>query len=454
MKTKITACILMAVLFLTCILPVSAEPLPRPDTSSAVSVLLYNLDCDTVVYRQDSEKKVFPASTVKIMVALLAIEHFAEEPAGFDTVLTVPHEVIRNSKGLNMELRRGENIAVRDLIAGMVIAGANDAAYTLALAIDGSIDAFLDRMNRKAKALGMQNTVYYNVSGLDEKPCTTADDLLILSKVAYANRYYMELAATTRYKIAATNEHSARTLYTRNYLLSRQTYADYYYEPATGMNAGATESAGYCIVASARINNQNYLCIVMGAADYDSFRFAKSLFEWVSKTHGYRSVLSERNILAELPVALGGAADYVTVIAKNEVVCFMPTDTDLSTTLAIETEMYFDRLTAPVKAGLIVGCAKVYLEGAEIARVDLITSSSLSRDHSAHLARRIRNFLQSTGFLLTLVGIFVLGTAYVLVVARIRYLRMVKQIMEVPDEVDVPPSSGPKLPSRSDKERH
>jgi uncharacterized membrane protein YfcA len=86
--------------------------------------------------------------------------------------------------------------------------------------------------------------------------------------------------------------------------------------------------------------------------------------------------------------------------------------------------------------------------------VDLITSSSLSRDHSAHLARRIRNFLQSTGFLLTLVGIFVLGTAYVLVVARIRYLRMVKQIMEVPDEVDVPPSSGPKLPSRSDKERH
>ena len=192
----------------------------------------------------------------------------------------------------------------------------------------------------------------------------------------------------------------------------------------------------------------------MGASDYDSFRFAKSLFEWVSSTHGYRSVLSERNILAELPVALGGAADYVTVIAKNEVVCFMPLDADLSTALAIETDMYFDSLTAPVKAGLIVGSAKVYLDGVEIAQVDLVTASSLSRDHSAHLSRRIRNFLQSTGFLLTLVGILVVGTAYVLVVARIRYLRMVKQIMEVPDEEEIPPSSGPKLPSRNDKERH
>ena len=455
MKTKITACILMAVLLLTLVLPVGAAPIARPDTSSAVSVLLYNLDCDTVVYRQDSDKLVLPASTVKIMVALLAIEHFENTPEGFDTLITIPHEVIRNSQGLNMELRRGEVISARDLIAGMVIAGANDAAYTLALAIDGSIDAFLDRMNQKARELGMQNTVFYNVSGLDEKPSTTADDLLILGKIAYQNAYYMELAATTKYNIDATNEHAKRTLYTRNYLLSRQTYADYYYAPATGMNAGATESAGYCIVASAHIHNQNYLCIVMGASDYNSFRYAKQLFEWVSQTHGYRSVLSERNILSEIPVSLGAGADYVTIIPKSEVVCFMPLSLDLSTTLAIETEMYFDHLTAPVKAGLIVGKATVFLEGEQIAVVDIVTASSLSRDHSAHLSRRIRNFLQSTGFLLIVLGILLLGTVYVLVVARIRYLRMVKQIMEVPDETEIPPSHNhPQLPSRSDKEHH
>ena len=181
------AAVLLLLSALVC--PGAAEPVSRPDTSGAVSVLIYNLDSDSLVFSQNSDQLVFPCSTVKIMVALVAIEYFENTEQGLDTWLTVPAEVIRESKGLNMELRRGEALTARDLIAGVVVAGANDAAYTLALAIDGSISSFLLRMEQKAKQFGMENTTFHNVSGLDTEPSTTADDLLKLGKRAFENTF-------------------------------------------------------------------------------------------------------------------------------------------------------------------------------------------------------------------------------------------------------------------------
>ena len=451
-KYRFFAFLVAALLVISALVcPVSAEPASRPDTSGAVSVLIYNLDSDSLVFSQNCEQLILPCSTVKIMVALIAIEHFASAEQGFDTPITVPAEVIRESTGLTMELRRGETLTARDLIAGTVIAGANDAAHTLALAIDGSIDAFLLRMNQKAKDFGMNNTTFYNVSGLDQKPCTTANDLLLLGKKAYENAFYMELAGSARYTVVKTEQHSERTLYTRNHLLTKQTYTDYYYECATGMNAGATDGAGYCIVASARVNNQNYLCIVMGAAKHENFTLAKALFQWASDTHGYRVILSEKDILAEISVALGRGSDYIAVIPRSELVYFMPMYLDMKTAITIETEMFFETLTAPVKAGLVVGQANVYLEGNKVATVELITASSLAKDHSALFSRRLQNFLLSSTFLWTLAIVIPVCLAYVLITARIRYLRIVKQVMEVPEEDEE--STGGNLPSLPDRQR-
>ena len=440
-------------------LPAAAVPTAEAPVSADVGyAAIINLENNLTLHEsRNADATIFPAATVKIMVALTVIEYFEQTPDKLETKIKVPAEVIRNSTGLTMELRKDEELSVYDLLCGMIITGANDAAYTLALAVDGSMDAFLERMNRKADALGMKNTVYYNVSGLDHAPSTTANDLLILGKYAFENETYMELAGMTRHVIAETPEHAKRTLYTRNYLLSKQTYADYYYAPATGMNAGATDSAGYCIVASAEINNQSYLCIVMGADKFENFTLAKSLFEWGSTNHQYRTLLSTKDILAEIPVNLADACDYVTVVANKEVCLFLPKQSD-EETIEIRTELYFDKLTAPVKADMIVGEADVYLNGDRIDSVQLVTVNALAKDHTSHLKRNVINFLVSPGFLLTVAIIALCGVVYVLVIARIRYLRMVKQVMELPDEdekTSTPPTP-PKLPPKSnkDKERH
>lgn len=454
MNKRILAFTLFLVLLFSCVcLPIAAEPTQRPDTSRAVSVLVHHLDSDSTLYSQKANQKVYPAATVKIMVALVAIEYYSQIGSGLDTVVTVPAEVVRESTGLTMELRRDEEISVYDLLCGTVIGGANDAAYTLALSIDGSLDAFLARMNQKAKELGMKDTVYYNVSGLDYAPCTTANDLLTLAKNAFENKTYMKLASTARHTVQETNKHEKRTLYTRNYLLSKQTYANYYYAPATGMNAGATDAAGYCIVSSARIDNQNYICIIMGADRFENFTLAKGLFQWAGTEHGYKSVLSKKNVLAEIPVTLADACDYVTVIADRDITRFLPNSVHAES-IEIKPQLYFDQLTAPVNAGMIVGKAEIYLDGEYLDSVQLITANALAKDHSSHFMRKVKNFLISPGFLLTLAIICFFGIAYVLVVARIRYLRMVKQVMEIPEDDEYhPATTAPKLPPKNKKER-
>ncbi|MBE6672421.1 MAG: D-alanyl-D-alanine carboxypeptidase [Ruminococcaceae bacterium] len=459
MKIKITAFVCCLVILLSALsLPVAAEPEARPDTSGAVSVLLYHLDSDSIIYSQKATEKVYPAATVKIMVALTAIEYYRNTADGLDTKITVPANIQQASTGvtgIRMGLRGGEVLSAYDLLCGVVIRGANDAAYTLALAIDKSIDAFLVRMNQRARELGMSDTEYHNVSGLDHAPSTTAADLLILGKYAFENPTYMAIAGMPEYKIAATEQNDAHTLHTRNYLLSKKTFADYYYAPASGMNAGSTDKAGSCIVASARIDNQNYLCIVMGANQNESFLLARDLFEWVSSSYCYKTVFSGKNVLGEIAVTLADACDYVAVVADRDITCFVPNNISADA-LEICKEFYFNKLTAPVKAGMVVGEALIYLEGEHIGTVNLITANSLAKDHSSHFMRKVKHFLISPGFLLT-VGIIILcATVYVLVIARIRYLRMVKQIMEIPEEDEQEHRSPkpPKLPPKNPKERH
>ena len=416
--------------------PTSAEPRERPDTSRAVNVLLYHLDSESVIYSQKADELIYPAATVKIMVSLTVIDYYSQTPEGLDTKIKIPTNIQYETTGITgiiMGLRAGEVLSVYDLLCGTVIRGANDAAYTLAISVDGSVDAFLDRMNQKAKQLGMKNTVYHNVSGLDTTPCTTANDLLLLCKYAFEQETYMQIAGMPEYKITATAENDQHTLLTRNYLLSKKTYADYYYAPATGMNAGSTEKAGYCIAASACINNQNYLCIVMGADQFGSFLLARDLFEWVSSSYRYQNVLSRKTVLGEIPVALADACDYVTAVADSDITRFMPIDADPSR-IEIQTQMYFKELTAPVKAGMVVGEAMVFLDGECIGSVQLVTANALAKNHSNHFLRRVWRFLTSAEFLIILGCFILLAIVYVLIIARIRYQRMVKQIMEIPEE--------------------
>lgn len=406
-----------------------------PDLSLCSCVMLYNIDSGTLMYRYQGDKAVYPASTVKLMVALLAAEMLADR---LDEQVTIPKEVINKASTIRMGLKVGESIPVSSLLDALIISGASDAAIALALCCSGSLEMFLAKMNEKAKQLGMTNTAYINVTGVDNyAQQTTGDDLLKLCLAAYENDYIRTAAATPRKVLPPTNLHGARTIDTRNYLLSRWIYPYYIMNDATGLNAGSTEKAGGCVCATASIRNVRYLCIVMGGVStagswngepvekiWRHFTLAKEFFNWGVKYFEYRSVISPMRVYREIGVDLATGCDYVAAIPKETVEIYVRKDVATEDVITLESELSIEHLTAPVEENMEVGrvCVKD-TEGNIIGETRLVTKNSLNLSRWKYWEAQIHELVQSKGFVITVVILLIICVAAVLINARIRYVR-------------------------------
>jgi len=263
---KVLAGILCTLLLLCelLVLPVAASS-DSPDLTRANAVYLYQLENNTVLAQKNLNAVIYPASTVKIMTGLLAVEALQGRYA--ETV-TVTQAMIDDTSGFRMYLNPGETVTVEQMLYAGICAGYNDACVVLAYAVAGSVDAFVARMNVRAAELGMTDTVYTNPTGMhDGGMVTTAADTAKLALAAMNNEAYIELTSTVKYTMAANNIAPSRTFYNRNAMISRNTTSRYYNAYVTGMSAGTTDEGGYCVVACAEDEDSalRYLCIVMGA---------------------------------------------------------------------------------------------------------------------------------------------------------------------------------------------
>lgn len=419
------------------LLPAAADAPEMPDLSAVSTVLLYNIDSGTLMFEQNADRQIFPAATVKLMVALVAYERLHDR---LDETVTVDKSVINESSGVKLPLRAGERIAIRHLFYGLIVSGANDCAMALALECSGSLDGFLGLMNAKAREMGMTSTYYVNVSGIDHfTQQTSGRDLLRLCLAAYETEFIRETAALVTVELPATNMRQARTIYTRNYLLSRYTYPYYVMEEATGLSYGETQMAGNCTCATAVIGNVRYLCIVMGGISEESewngekvkvFRsltVARDLLRWGSKAFEYRAVISPQLVYGELPVELANGSDYVTVVPRETLEIFIHRDADTSTSVTVIPTLSVDHLTAPVEEGQIVGEIEVRdLSGELLDRTELMTKNALSLSRFKYWLAELRHLTETKVFricaILLLLGL-VIG---VLVTARVRYLRQAR----------------------------
>lgn len=299
------AVLFMAGALLFAFLPVRASALAEPEELSSKACILYNPENDTVLYAKNADSIIYPASTVKIMTGILAYEHYA---GNLDTKITVTKEALRGLSGNYMGLEAGETLTARDLLYGMLLTGANDAALVLAYDAGGSVAAFVTQMNAKAKELGAENTFYTNPTGLhDNSMVTTASDLSKIAAYAAQNKDFLEMTSALQYTIPASGDREERVIYNRNHLLTTRTYTKYYYSLAKGMSAGSTTQAGNCLVTTARKDGITYICVVMGAP-YDeennyvySYSDAKKLFQWAFENYSYRKIVDTTTMIYELP---------------------------------------------------------------------------------------------------------------------------------------------------------
>lgn len=246
-----------------CSFPLSSMALTIKEANlelNCKSAILVDASTGTVLYEENADLRLAPASVTKIMTLLLVFEAIDEGKLKYDDILTVS-ENASSMGGSQIFLEPGEQMNVEELLKSVIIASANDAALTLAEHVFGSEEAFVAAMNEKAKELSMNNTNFENVTGLDDDTTdhlTTARDISIMSRELLKHEKVMEF--TTIWMDTVRNGEFGLTNTNR---LVR------FYRGITGLKTGYTSSAGFCISATAKRDNTHLIAVIMGADSSD-----------------------------------------------------------------------------------------------------------------------------------------------------------------------------------------
>ena len=206
-----------------------------------------------VLYDDGAHNKTFPASTTKILTALVVLEnlHLSQK-------ITIPKEAV-GIEGSSLYLREGEVMTVEDLLYGMMLRSGNDAATSLAIAVSGNINDFAEQMNKKAKECGAVNSNFVNPHGLhDPDHYTTAYDLALITAEAMQSPYFCQIIMSQKARIGE-NE-STRVIANKNKMLKL-------YDGANGVKTGFTKSSGRCLVSSAKKNGMQLISVVLNRGD-------------------------------------------------------------------------------------------------------------------------------------------------------------------------------------------
>lgn len=272
MKKLITFLICFSVIFFN--LNYKATAQDNPPTVSADSVVLMDALSGEILYAKNAYGAYPPASTTKLMTALLTIER-----TKLDDVVTVGKNppVVDGSK---IYLFEGEQIKVKDLLYGLLLQSGNDCAEALAEHIGGSMDKFATEMNKRALELGCKNTNFVNPSGLyDEKHKTSANDLALIMRELSKHSEYTQIATTSFYKISPTNKSSSeRPLWNENKLIQKS--SNLYYEGCQGGKTGYTVQSQHSYVSCATRNGQTLIVALVHDKEKTFFPDSAALFNY------------------------------------------------------------------------------------------------------------------------------------------------------------------------------
>lgn len=241
------------------------------------SAIVMDMDTMDILYEQDIHHKGEPASTTKLMTAILAVDKLS--PTDNVTITeSIKDNLIEDA--VVVGLIPGEVMPAKELLYAMLLPSANDAANALGTAVSGSLSAFAEAMNAKAAELGCVDTHFTNANGLpDENHVTTVYDMALIAREAYSRSRIRDVLRTESYWLPATNLSGKRELWTTNELLYNVT--ELYYEYCTGGKTGYTGDAGYTMVAFGEKDNRRLVSVVFGCpTSVARFQDAAALLEY------------------------------------------------------------------------------------------------------------------------------------------------------------------------------
>jgi D-alanyl-D-alanine carboxypeptidase (penicillin-binding protein 5/6) len=340
----------------------SAQIAPQPNLA-VNAFLLKDFNSNTVIASQKSDLRVEPASLTKIMTAYLSFKALKNGHLSLTQTLQVS-ELAWKVEGSKMFIEPNKPVTVDELLHGMIIQSGNDASIALAEGIAGTEAQFTDMMNKEAQRLGMKNTHYMNATGLpDAQHYTTADDLETLAAALIRDfpDQYQRLYSVKEYsynKITQPN---------RNRLLWLDPNVD-------GMKTGHTETAGYCLIASAKRDGTRRISVVLGAPT-DAARASESqkLLNYGFQYFDTKLIYKQGQSISQLKVWKGAENQIASTVA-NDLSITLPKGEYVNVKAVISS---IQPLIAPITKGQVIGSVKFLLNGNTIAERNLVAAKSI-----------------------------------------------------------------------------
>ena len=346
------------------------------------SALLMEEDTGTILYEQNSHEALPPASVTKVMTLLLIYE--GERDGKFDWTDTVQvSEHAASMGGSQVFLEEGETQTAADMTKSIAIASANDAAVAMAEFLAGSEEAFVQKMNERAKELGMEDTNFVNACGLDtEGHVSSAYDIALMSRELMENfPEIKEYTTTWQDRIVHKTRRGEETfgLTNTNKLIQ-------WYDGATGLKTGSTGNALYCLSGTAERDGMGLIAVVMAAPDYKvRFREVMQLLDYGFANYAIEKGREKGYAMGEVPVEKG-MTDTVEAVVAEEISVLVPKGKEAQ--WETKTEL-LPAVSAPVEAGTKVGELVYLRDGEEVGRVELTAGENVEKANVDTMLRRM-----------------------------------------------------------------
>lgn len=347
----------------------------NPVDISGESAILMDAGSGEVLYEKNIHSKVYPASTTKILTAILVIENLP-----FDSEIKVPDN-FEYVDGSSLYLVPGETFTVKELLEAMLIHSCNDVSVLFAKEISGDIVSFSNLMNEKAKEIGCLESNFTNPHGLhDVNHYTTSYDMALISRAAMNNFEFkrivsipfLEMRASEQYGEKRYLQNTNRFLWSDSEIIYNNEYIPIKYDIVDGIKTGYTEEAGNCLMSSAQLNNMRLISGVFKSNGFDVYRDSRLLLDYGFENYESFSFLKEGTILGEVDVArtaqkklsYGIPKDFYLVVKKGQ----KP---------ELKWEFIPDEISLPIYKGDKIGTIKIINDGKDYKFYDAVALNDL-----------------------------------------------------------------------------
>ncbi len=303
----------------------------------AESALIMDAGTGKILWEKDAHTQRYPASTTKIMTALLALER-----ARLDQIISAPKDVDQVGE-ISIGLKPSEQISIKDLIAATMVKSANDASHALAVHIGGNIQNFSKIMNERAKQLGCKNTHFKNPHGLNEPDhFTTAYDLALITQEAMKIPTFSEMAKAKTYKLTRNDPDSLTTITSKNRWLTLDPTAD-------GVKTGWTIPSGHCYVGSATRKGQRVITIILKSKEW--MKDHEIMLDWAFENHEWQCVAKKEEPYIQVNIT-NGLDRKIDVAPITDLYCVQTKGSIFQPKLRHEI---YKNIKAPIKKGMSLG---------------------------------------------------------------------------------------------------